>query len=147
MKPIILYLFFILLIAGNGAYGQDEQRWEFTFVFGGQAVAGAIASCKAGGACTASSWVVLTQATFGWDFKLDFAVQFSGTAVRLMLFHKTLDSDCGNVMLTTATGTGYADAIYPAATTAEGNVTITYDAPAGEAGGSATWSARRLRNN
>ena len=134
MKSLSLIVCLTLTVAGNSVYGQDAQQWEFAFVSGGQVISRAVASCKAGGVCDASSWVILSKATFGCDFKLDFTVQFSGTAVRLMLFHKTLDSDCDGIMLSVATGTGYSNASYPAAITAEGDITLTYKSPADREG-------------
>ena len=144
MKRIAHLVFLLLIVSGN-TVAQDQQRWQFDLLFGEQVVATAAADCMAGGACSASSWVVLSRANFGCDFKLDFSVQFSGTAVRLMLFNKTLDSDCANMILTMATGTGISNANYPTAISAEGEVTITYDSPVGTAGGNATWEARRTR--
>ncbi len=150
MKSLSLTISLILMVAGNSVYGQDAQQWEFAFVSGGQVISRAVASCKAGGVCDASSWVILSKATFGCDFKLNFSVQFSGTdVVRLMLFHKTMDSDCEGITLSVATGTGYSNASYPAAISAEGDITLTYKSPADregeEAGGSATWRAKRLK--
>ncbi len=64
--------------------------------------------------------------------------------MRLLLFHTTLDSNCSNILLQQATGTGTADATYPNAQTANGAVTLRYQSPIGVAGGTAEWMARRL---
>ncbi len=129
------------LFASSALYAQDLQRWEISLMNGGQALTTASVSCISGGACDASAWTIQIP---GCTYKLDFSIQFSGALVRLLLFHETLDSDCSNILLQQATGTGTANATYPNAQTANGEVTLRYQSPIGVAGGTAEWRARRL---
>jgi len=108
---------------------------------GGRALTTASVTCLSGGACDASAWAIQIP---GCNYRLDFSIQFSGTLVRLLLFHETLDSTCSNILLQQATGTGTADATYPNAQIANGEVTLRYQSPIGVARGTAEWSARRL---
>ena len=71
-------------------------------------------------------------------------MQFSGSSVRLLLFHETLDSDCSNMQLQRADGTGTANAPFPTASTANGEVTLQYQSAIGTSGGTARWQAKRL---
>jgi hypothetical protein len=130
-----------ILLSSSALYAQNLQRWEISLMNGGQALTTASVSCLSGGACDASAWTILIP---GCTYKLDFSMQFSGDLVRLLLFHESLDSDCSNILLQQATGTGSADTNYPNAQTANGEVTLRYQSPIGTAGGTAEWSARRL---
>ncbi len=130
-----------ILFSSPALYAQGLQRWEISLMNGEQALTTASVSCLSGGACDASAWTILIP---GCSYKLDFSIQFSGDLVRLLLFHESSDSSCSNILLQQATGSGTADATYPNAQTANGEVTLRYQSPIGVAGGTAEWSARRL---
>lgn len=130
-----------ILFSSPALYAQGLQRWEISLMNGGQALTTASVSCLSGGACDASAWTILIP---GCSYKLDFSIQFSGDLVRLLLFHESSDSNCANILLQQATGSGTADATYPNAQTANGEVTLRYQSPIEVAGGTAEWSARRL---
>ncbi len=130
-----------ILYSSSLLYAQDIQQWEISLMNDGQALTTASVTCISGGACDASAWTIQIP---GCTYRLDFSMQFSGTLVRLLLFHETLDSDCSNIQLQQATGTGMTDAAYPIAQTANGEVTLLYKSAIGVAGGTAEWSARRF---
>ena len=128
----------------NGVADSTTQVWQFDALDGnGAVVTTAFADCLPGGACTASSWTLLRQATFGCTHKVDFDVQFSGDQVRLLTFTTTFDSNCSNTS-TVGNGTGVANASYPQATSASGTVTLTTTSPIGPGGGTGGWSATRV---
>ncbi|MDG2091598.1 MAG: hypothetical protein P8J61_10990 [Gammaproteobacteria bacterium] len=123
---------------------QGIQQWEISLLSDGQVLTTATMQCLTGGACDASAWTILDTANFGCTYKLDFPMQFSGTLVRLLLFHETLDSNCSNILIQQATGTGVADTTFPNARNANGEVTLRYQSPILTAGGTTQWRARRL---
>ena len=127
----------------NGVDDSETQVWTFSALSGGVPVTVATAECLPGGACTASSWTLLDQASFGCTHKVDFDVQFSGDQVRLLTFTTTFDSNCSNTS-TVGTGTGTADAAYPNATQASGTVTLNTTSPIGPSSGTGNWSAIRI---
>ena len=127
-------------IAGSTS-AQNVQEWDISLLVNGQSVSTARMFCLDGGACDASAWSIQIP---GCIYNLDFSVQFSGASVQLLLFHETLDSTCSNILLSQAEGSGTANAPYPSAQNANGEMTLLYQSPAGTAGGSAQWSASRL---
>lgn len=134
-----------LFAAFQLARAQDAQRWEILLLDQNQQVhATASMQCIAGGACDASAWTILTEAQMGCLYQLDFSVQFSGSSVRLLLFHESLDSNCSNMRLLVATGSGTADAAYPDANNASGEVTLGFEAGGQNSTGTTNWRARRL---
>lgn len=128
----------------NGVDDSETQVWRFDALDdGGGVVTSAFADCLPGGACTASSWTLLSQATFGCTHKVDFDVQFSGDQVRLLTFRTTFDSNCSNTS-TVGNGTGTANAAYPQADQATGTVTLNTTSPIGPGGGTGNWFAERI---
>ncbi len=152
----ILFSLSVMIVSPASLYAQDIQNWEISILDQNQRVQStATMQCLIGGACDASSWHILTMAEFGCDYKLDFSVQFSGDAVRLLLFKTTFDTTCStdNLRLLFATGSGYADRPYPTANTASGEVDIGFEMQVrGVDGrtithsstGTTRWEARRL---
>ena len=131
----------------NGVDGVDDsatQTWTFSALSGGVPVTIATAECLPGGACTASSWTLLEQASFGCTHRVDFDVQFSGDQVRLLTFTTTFDSNCSSTS-TVGTGNGVANAAYPQATQASGTVTLNTTSPIGPSGGTGEWTAIRTQ--
>lgn len=139
----------LALIAGaacqeSTATDDDEtQVWEVHALSDGLIVTTARAECLPGGACTAKSWTLLEQATFGCTHKVDFDVQFSASSVRLLNFRKTFDSTCSETS-TQGDGTGSADGSYPSATVAAGTVTLSTTSPIGPSSGTGNWEAHRV---
>jgi hypothetical protein len=127
-------------IAGSTS-AQNVQEWDISLLVNGQSVSTARMFCLDGGACDASAWSIQIP---GCNYELDFSVQFSGSLVRLLLFHESLDSTCSNIILGQAEGNGTANTAYPSAQNATGEVTLLYQTPAGTAGGTTQWQARRL---
>ena len=125
----------------DGVDDNETQMWRFTLELNGVPATTATASCLPGGACSAASWTIQETASFGCLYKLDFDVQFSGNAVRLLTFSKTFDSTCD--ISTVGTGTGNANAAYPQADQATGTVTLNNQSPIGPSSGTASWSACR----
>ncbi len=140
----LLTLGVLACVDTGGVDDSETQVWRFDALDGGGAVVStAFADCLPGGACTASSWTLLSQATFGCTHKVDFDVQFSGDQVRLLTFRTTFDSNCSNTS-TVGNGTGVANADYPQADQASGTVTLNTTSPIGPGGGTGNWSARRV---
>jgi hypothetical protein len=123
-----------------------NQTWEFDlFDENGMFVDSATALLTGGSTSEpARSWTLLTEADFGCSFSIEFHVQFSGRAVRLLLFQKSAESTCGAATLGPTTGTGDADAEFATATTAIGSVTIDMNTPVGPSRGTFGWLARRV---
>ena len=115
----------------------DTQTWVFYSEGGAVTV-----DCLPGGACTYASgaWVADFN---GCQVNMNFDVQFSGSAVRLLLFRKGAGTTCGSVTMS-VTGTGTANAAYPRATEAMGTAFASYQTPGGAMTGSGSWSAARI---
>ncbi|MBN4075352.1 MAG: hypothetical protein COA71_08030 [SAR86 cluster bacterium] len=149
MKSLFQYqhykILLIFLLGNSSLSAQEMQVWEISILDQNQQVqATASMQCLAGGACDASSWTLLTTANFGCEYNLDFSVQFSGDLVRLLLFQETLDTNCANMRLLVGTGSGTADAPYPRANNASGEVTLGFEGGGMNSTGTARWEAKRL---
>ena len=152
----------LLLIPAWPAISQEQQNWEISLLDPqGQVTSTAPMQCLTGGACTAGPWTLLRPDQFGCLYELDFAVQFSQSSVRLMLFQRAPSSTCSNIMMMLGTGTGYADAAYPAANNASGEIKLGFeirqqrdengvlipdadDQPRSRSQGTTQWQARRM---
>jgi len=142
-KRISLIAAGILLLPSELSFSQDLQAWEIDILDqDGGVHTTANMQCDRT-ACDAKSWTVLSQET-GCLYQLDFSVQFSGSSVRLMLFHESFASNCANMRLLVATGTGFTDKAYPDATRASGEVTLGFEAGGINSSGTTRWQARRV---
>lgn len=162
LKYLTFSVLSLAMMLSSTSYAQDSQTWEISLLNPeGQATSTAPMQCITGGACTAGPWTLLRPADFGCLYELDFAVQFSQSSVRLMLFQRAPSSTCSNIMMLMGTGTGYADAAYPLADNASGEITLGFeirlqrdengvlnpdadDQPRSRSQGTTRWQARRV---
>ena len=118
----------LILMLSLPAIPQEQQNWEISLLDqAGQVTSTAPMHCIQGGACDAGPWTILRPDQFGCLYELDFSVQFSQSSVRMLLFQRAMSSTCSNIMMTLGTGTGYADAPYPTANNASGEITLGFE--------------------
>ena len=115
------------------------QRWNF--VSGGGTATGLMQN----GASTSPDDMCCWQSNFGGcTVNTQFAVQFSGSSVRLLSFRIARTAGtCSGVSIAQSGGTGTANGSFGSATTATGTSTLIFSTPLGQAGGTANWTASR----
>jgi hypothetical protein len=142
---VVAPLAFVVAACGVSTAVDDNetQVWSFSAFTSAGDTTSATADCLPGGACTAKSWTLLEEESFGCSHLVDFGVQFSGDQVSLLTFTKSLSSTCSSTS-TVGNGTGTANAAYPSATEASGTVTLSTTSPIGPSSGTVNWVAQRL---
>ena len=127
---------------GGAAVYPDPQGWGFNFYTpdGTFWTATPDVVPMTGGASTAPGRINVSVP--GCTLAFEFDVQFSGSAVRLLLFRVAADSTCSPVQIQQATGTGTANADYGAATNVmNGTGTLRYMLGGNSVGGDFLWEA------
>lgn len=111
----------------------------------GAVVTTARATVRGGASVSPDDACCWTLTLPGCVVRVRFAVQFSGTAVRLQLFRIATGTTCTGVQIAEAFGTGTANATFPSAVQASGTSRLIVSAPRlGQGGGDARWQARRV---
>jgi hypothetical protein len=145
MQLVIVLLAAALVGSCNPGGGErsgfpDPQDWGFNFYDASTNTLQAVSLVKM--AATASITPGRLNIRIpGCVLVLNFDVQFSGSAVRLLLFRIAPESNCNGVQIAQALGTGTANAAYGAATRATGTGTIRFTSPIGPGGGDIRWEA------
>ena len=137
-----------VLAACHGQAPSEVQTWEFTLDTPAGASTTAAAACAADGACTARAWTLASPATDGCLLQLSFTARFTGAQVDLSDFARAPESTCTGPGIPRAdsTGRGTADAAYPRAAAASGELTLgfvgVFYTPSGPP--RLAWRARRV---